>query len=180
MVICPNCGTNTPEGRFCERCGAQLVAAQFDQPMFAGFWVRFFAWILDSILLFVVFLTVCLVLIVEGGVDTSQVNGQYSSAMNATILVSMLVYYVIYWLYSAYLESSYRKATFGKVALGLIVTDHDGKQISFNQATIRWIGKIISGFVFCIGYILIGLTEKKQGFHDMIASTYVVYKKNPV
>ena len=28
MVICPNCGSNTPEGRFCERCGAQLVAAQ--------------------------------------------------------------------------------------------------------------------------------------------------------
>ena len=24
MVICPNCGTNTPEGRFCERCGSRL------------------------------------------------------------------------------------------------------------------------------------------------------------
>lgn len=28
MVKCPNCGSNTPEGKFCEHCGAQLVAAQ--------------------------------------------------------------------------------------------------------------------------------------------------------
>lgn len=28
MVTCPNCGRNTPEGRFCELCGAQLVTVQ--------------------------------------------------------------------------------------------------------------------------------------------------------
>lgn len=198
MVTCPICGRNTPEGKFCEHCGAQLVAAQFYQQMsqpsvlpghdqtpntynknigtYAGFWVRFFAWIIDSILLFVVLLAICFFIIVEGGIDTNQVNGQYSSAMDAAMWASFLIYMVIYWLYSAYLESSYRKATFGKVALGLIVIDHDGKQITFKQGTIRWIGKIISGFIFCVGYIIIGLTEKKQGFHDMIASTYVVYK----
>jgi TM2 domain-containing membrane protein YozV len=26
MVICPNCGKNTPEGKFCESCGAALQA----------------------------------------------------------------------------------------------------------------------------------------------------------
>lgn len=28
MVTCPNCGSNTPQGRFCEHCGAQLVTVQ--------------------------------------------------------------------------------------------------------------------------------------------------------
>ncbi len=28
MAKCPNCGRNTPEGKFCELCGAQLVAVQ--------------------------------------------------------------------------------------------------------------------------------------------------------
>jgi hypothetical protein len=32
MVICPNCGKNTPHGKFCEHCGAQLITAQ--QPMY--------------------------------------------------------------------------------------------------------------------------------------------------
>jgi uncharacterized membrane protein YvbJ len=26
MVICPNCGKNTPEGKFCEQCGANISA----------------------------------------------------------------------------------------------------------------------------------------------------------
>jgi TM2 domain-containing membrane protein YozV len=33
MVICPNCGKNTPEGKFCEHCGASVQTTQtFQQP----------------------------------------------------------------------------------------------------------------------------------------------------
>lgn len=28
IVICPNCGKNTPEGKFCEHCGASVQSAQ--------------------------------------------------------------------------------------------------------------------------------------------------------
>jgi hypothetical protein len=33
IVVCPNCGKNTPEGKFCEHCGASLQTPQtFQQP----------------------------------------------------------------------------------------------------------------------------------------------------
>jgi len=36
---------------------------------------------------------------------------------------------------------------------------------------------MISGLILLIGYIMAGLTERKQALHDMIAKTLVVVKK---
>jgi len=80
------------------------------------------------------------------------------------------------WLYYALMESSSRQGTLGKMALRIIVTDLDGKRISFGKASGRYFGKIISGIILYIGFIMIAFTEKKQGLHDMLASTLVVMK----
>jgi uncharacterized RDD family membrane protein YckC len=72
------------------------------------------------------------------------------------------------------LESSSMQATLGKMALGLKVTDLNGKQISFGKATGRYFAKIISAIILLIGFIMVAFTEKKQGLHDMIAGTLVV------
>ncbi len=79
------------------------------------------------------------------------------------------------WLYHALCESSEWQGTPGKKALGLIVTDLAGQRISFGRATGRYFAKIITGMVpLGIGYILAGITEKKQALHDMIASCLVL------
>jgi uncharacterized RDD family membrane protein YckC len=52
----------------------------------------------------------------------------------------------------------------------------NGNRVSFGTAFIRAIGKIISGMIMYIGYLMAAFTEKKQGLHDMIASTLVVKK----
>ena len=83
---------------------------------------------------------------------------------------------VLNWLYYALLESSAWQATLGKKALGLEVTDMQGARISFGRATGRFFAKIISSIILCIGFIMIGFTEKKQGLHDMIAGTLVIRK----
>ncbi|MEZ5012420.1 MAG: RDD family protein [Bacteroidales bacterium] len=63
------------------------------------------------------------------------------------------------------------------MALGLKVTDMEGGRISFARATGESHGrKIISGMILYIGYILAGLTEKKQALHDMMAACLVVKK----
>jgi uncharacterized RDD family membrane protein YckC len=59
---------------------------------------------------------------------------------------------------------------------GLIVTDNEGNRLSFGRATGRWLAKILSVLILWIGLIMIGFTERKQGLHDMIAGTLVVYK----
>jgi len=81
---------------------------------------------------------------------------------------------VIQWLYFAVMESSKHQGTLGKLALGIKVTDMNGDRISFGRATGRYFGKIISGMIIYIGYIMAGLTEKKQALHDMMASCLVI------
>jgi uncharacterized RDD family membrane protein YckC len=75
------------------------------------------------------------------------------------------------------MESSQYQGTLGKMALGLIVTDLQGRPLSFARASGRFFGKIITGMIpFGIGYIMAGFTEKKQALHDMIAGCLVLRK----
>jgi uncharacterized RDD family membrane protein YckC len=83
---------------------------------------------------------------------------------------------VLNWLYYALLESSTWQATLGKKALGLEVTDVEGRRISFGRATGRFFAKIISALILFIGFIMAGFTERKQALHDMIAGTLVIRK----
>ena len=77
------------------------------------------------------------------------------------------------WLYEAFLESSSYQATQGKMIFGMKVTDLEGNRISFERATGRHFAKIVSGMILCIGFIMVGFTERKQGLHDMLAGTLV-------
>ncbi|MDD1685575.1 RDD family protein [Methanoregula sp.] len=124
---------------------------------YAGFWLRLAAAVIDGLILLIPFV-ICVVI----------------SGTNP------LIFYFLIWIvgfaYFAYLESSPKMATFGKEAMGLIVTNMDGSQLTFKQASIRYIGKLLSLVILYGGFIMIGFTEKKQGLHDMIAKTLVVKK----
>ena len=90
----------------------------------------------------------------------------------AAILYVVLA--IIGWLYYALMESSSRQATVGKIALGLRVTDLNGERITFLRATGRYFGKIISGMILYIGFIMAAFTEKRQALHDLMAECLVV------
>jgi uncharacterized RDD family membrane protein YckC len=81
---------------------------------------------------------------------------------------------VVGWLYYALMESSAKQATVGKMALGIIVTDLEGRGIGFGRATGRYFAKILSALILGIGFLMAAFTERKQGLHDMVASTLVV------
>ncbi len=150
---------------------------------YAGFWLRFVAYLIDDLILGFVGFLVSLPFI--GGIVLSAIGiGENPDLDERTFLgiagivgsVFGLVVVVVAlgWLYFALMESSKNQATLGKMALSLKVTDMDGKPISFARATGRYFGKIISGLIFNIGYILAGLTEKKQALHDMMAGCLVI------
>jgi uncharacterized RDD family membrane protein YckC len=94
----------------------------------------------------------------------------------AAYLVAILLIVIGQWLYYALMESSSKQATLGKLALGIVVTDLGGNRVSFGRATGRYFGKIVSGMIMCIGYIMAGFTERKQALHDIMASCLVVLK----
>jgi uncharacterized RDD family membrane protein YckC len=90
--------------------------------------------------------------------------------------VSYLLSIAIAWLYFAFMESSARQATVGKMALGIVVTDMDGNRIGFGRATGRFFAKYLSALILAIGFIMVAFTQKKQGLHDLIVNTLVVKK----
>lgn len=64
--------------------------------------------------------------------------------------------FVMGWLYSAVLESSSMQGTLGKKALGLVVTDMDGRRISFGRATGRYFAKFLSAMILLVGFMMAG------------------------
>lgn len=135
---------------------------------YAGFWKRFGAVLIDGIILYIVERIIIFVLIFFSSAILRRAQG-------VEVFSSVLII-VISWLYYAFQESSPQQATLGKQALGIIVTDLNGNQISFGRATGRYFSKIISGLILLIGYIMAAFTEKKQALHDIIAGTLVVNK----
>jgi uncharacterized RDD family membrane protein YckC len=137
---------------------------------YAGFWLRFCALFIDYVIVwigtFVVGFAVGFAIVGAGGrIDDG-----------VTILLQLFGV-VLVWLYFALQESSAAQATLGKRALGLKVTDGYGNRISFGRATGRHFGKILSGLILGIGYIMAAFTERKQALHDIMAETLVL--KNP-
>ncbi len=149
---------------------------------YAGFWLRFVAYLIDSVLLTIVMGVVIGVCVLAIGVGTLKTTFANVNPEDPTmpmfiigwIAVACVVLVILQWLYFAGMESSEHQGTLGKMALGLIVTDVNDQRISFARATGRFFAKIITNYTFLIGYIMAGFTEKKQALHDMIASTLVL------
>jgi uncharacterized RDD family membrane protein YckC len=130
---------------------------------FAGFWIRVVAYLIDGVTLWVVNLIIAFAFF--GGYSFTEPNLGLS-------LFSMLIGIA----YFTGMESSFRQATLGKMAVGIRVGDEQGEQITFGNALGRYFAKILSALILCIGFMMAGWDEKKQGLHDKLASTYVFYK----
>jgi uncharacterized RDD family membrane protein YckC len=139
---------------------------------YGGFWLRVVAYILDAILLNIVFGIFGMIFgitIIPANFATMDTHDAMTS-MGTLQLVSL----VVTWLYFALMESSARGATVGKMAVGLRVVTEQGNRLSFLNATGRFFAKLISAIILCIGFLMVAFTDRKRGLHDMIASTLVV------
>jgi uncharacterized RDD family membrane protein YckC len=140
----------------------QPVATQTQQ--YGGFLERFVAVFIDGIVVGIVLLVV--------RIPLAMVVGQLTAAM-LMIPVNMVAIIA----YEAYFIGGPKQATFGKQAMGLIVTDLNGQPIDMQKAAIRSASKILSALILAIGYIMAIFTAKKQTLHDLIANTIVVKGK---
>jgi uncharacterized RDD family membrane protein YckC len=151
---------------------------------YAGFWIRFVASLIDGIALSIIiyigyfffFLSRFKEIIAQQQEMIS--NDEMPDPFAMLSMVAPMVFFsiIIHWLYYAGMESSKNQATLGKMALDLSVTDMNGSRISFARASGRYFGKILSGMILLIGYIMAGFTEKKQALHDKLAETLVIRK----
>ena len=132
---------------------------------YAGFWMRFWAYLLD--------------LIVVGSIERMLINpifralGISLSEFNLFAPVS-IASAVIFYLYFV-LMTKYFKQTLGKMVFGLKVVDLKHDEMSWGTIIFReWIGRFISATVI-IGYIIVAFLPKKQGLHDIFTDTTVIH-----
>ena len=77
--------------------------------------------------------------------------------------------------YTLYFWSSYGHGqTIGNRIMKIRVVKTDGTELTLMDAFIRYVGFVISCIAIFIGLIWVAFDPNKQGWHDKIASTYVV------
>ncbi len=172
-MFCTGCGGQNPdEVQFCKMCGAAVasvaIAPAISQFRYAGFWLRFWAYLIDCLLLglFPVLISLIIAPLFFTGAAALAILGVWIFIVPVVLAEG--------WLYYALMESSSYQATLGKRALGLKVTGLAGERITFGTATIRYFSKILSALLLHIGFIMAAFTQKKQALHDMIASCLVI------
>lgn len=149
-VPCPKCGTPVSgEVNYCPSCGQPIAAMEY-----AGFWIRFAAWIIDAIIV---------------GVLNFMLDVVVADFALTLVLQIVLgaAYTIGFWVAN-------QGQTPGKAALGIEVVMKDGGAIDVGPAVLRYLGYFPSGVLLGIGYLMIAFTSEKRGLHDYIAGTVVV------
>lgn len=184
-MFCSRCGTWAPEpSTVCGSCGAPLLVgeqtaksapaqvgsprvAQWPRQAFGGFWRRFGASVVDSVILYFPQAIAKVML----GIPLWSAGDETS--FGAELLVN-LGGLVLYWLYSGLLESSSRQATLGQQVLGLRIMDLEGRRITFARASGRYFAQIFSVLLCGVGYLFNLWTSRRQTLHDLIAGCVAV------
>lgn len=140
----------------------------------AGFWRRCAAFIIDGL---IIGIAVTVLQMTLGLGSISNLSLERPAALLGLIALTGVMAFLGQWLYFAFFESAAAQATPGKMALGLKVVDSEGRRIGFGRASARFFGKILSGMVLNVGYMLAGWTARKQALHDLLANTLVVFRE---
>lgn len=128
---------------------------------YVGFGRRFVAWLLDAIILGVLGWILGYVL---GSKDATTLLVSVNNLISLALLVGYAVFY----------QASVGQ-TLGKKVMGIKVVDAKGQTPNMLTFFLREIvGRLVSGIILGIGYLMVLWDGRKQGLHDKIASTYVV------
>jgi len=140
--------------------------------VYAGFWIRVGAKVIDAIILWAVGFAVSFL----GGFFFAGVHstgGQIPTRFIASNILMALLSSAIQIAYPIYFLGKYG-ATLGKMACGLKVVRPDGERISYARACGRVFAEFLSSIILCIGYIMVALDEEKRALHDRICDTRVI------
>jgi uncharacterized RDD family membrane protein YckC len=172
MRMCPECGaksfSDVPKTSIKNPSPSSVSLTNSQGNTYAGFWERFAAASIDTCiggLANIVIGFVVGLMLTTGGVNVAGTRAQAFCYLLG--IVVMACYYSL-------MESSNKRATFGKECLGLVVTDYNYNKISLGQGVGRYFGRWISALLLGIGYYIQPFTERKQTLHDMMAGTLVI------
>jgi uncharacterized RDD family membrane protein YckC len=141
---------------------------------YAGFWIRFAAFLIDSILVAMVIAPLLTAIygadywaLPTGAPEATGSLGKFRFWDFLLTYVLPAVAFIMFWIY--------RSATPGKMCLRLSIVDaNTGGKPSTGQLIGRYLGYYVSMLPLMLGFIWVGLDRRKQGWHDKLAGTLVV------
>ena len=150
---------------------------------YGGFWRRLFAFLIDEVILYFVSLILFLIGLLALGLkgdmmghvlsslgDPAHGIGLFALLYIAASLLAGMIYFTGF--------HGIAGRTPGKMLLGLRVIQASGDPITPGIAFLRWVGYLISGLLFCLGFLWVAFDGRKQGWHDKIAATLVIRRQD--
>jgi uncharacterized RDD family membrane protein YckC len=137
---------------------------------FAGFWMRFWAYLLD--LLVVSSLTSIIITPILNISGLRGVQLTFFSIEIILIAIVTLLYFIL-------LTKKWGQ-TIGKRVFGIKVVSKNSQQLTWSALIFREVvGRyILQAFTLSYTlYVIVAFQRKKQGLHDMIGDTYVVHEE---
>lgn len=174
--ICPGCHRfNAAAAAFCADCGVALpkdtAVPLFGGP--AGFWIRVVAFTIDQLLLYAAHT------FAAARLGLKEVDYDRLAFAEALVrdLPSIALYAAIACTYAMVMVGTWG-GTLGKLILGLRIVRHsDGGKVPYGLALGRSLAEYVSALAVGLGYLWIGLSPSKRGWHDYLCDTRVVYAK---
>lgn len=201
-MYCEQCGKRISEtAKFCPYCGnavgiadsvqsQQSVKQEMSTPTsletkqgstpasheakqeqkYVGFWARFAASFLDWILINILCIPAWIFLIYRAqypsGLDDSDVEGTIL-LYSALYILAQIILLVLWFV---------KRASVGKMAISAKIVDaKTGKAPTKNQLIGRYFAYLLSFLPLGLGFLWIAFDSKKQGWHDKLAGTAVIY-----
>lgn len=155
------------------------------QGHYAGFITRSFAFIIDVIIVAVMLTFVSIglafvsrfielipdILTSIFSTNDTTITDAYHTALPIIIpavnIVLVFGYFIFFWMSSG--------QTLGKALMGVRVVSVSGRPLTFLQALLRFLLYPVSAMVFFMGFFWILADNQRQGWHDNLARTYVIY-----
>ncbi|OAN11241.1 hypothetical protein A3K86_19985 [Photobacterium jeanii] len=156
-----------------------------ENTQYVGFWKRVIANVIDTILISVVVWSIYSIFDASGNdffvefTDGEQTHYEYNGRYSTDVESPAIFSFINFLLPAAIILACwhYLSATIGKMAVKAVIVDaKTGGEPTFIQLVIRYIGYLISGILFGLPFIWVGIDKRKQGLHDKAAGTLVVYR----
>lgn len=141
---------------------------------YSGFWRRFAAISIDGLVMTIAGLLATLLAVFATGAHSFVDTGTLIFDNRLTPWYVVLASFFLFHAYRAAMESSFRQATLGKLALGLVATNLNGGRLSFGRALARTLLSAVSAITLGIGYLPHIFSSREQVAHDMAASALVL------
>ena len=157
-----------------------MASPRIIRTQYAGFISRFIAFMSDlfiiaalSMIVTTSFEVIIAFFSLDGvilGEETGQAGLSSALRIGSTLIGSTIfamIYFLFFWSVAGF--------TPGKAFLGLRIVQSDGQRMGLGRAFVRLLAYWISALLFFLGFAWIIVDNRRQGWHDKIAGTIVVY-----